>query len=103
MIGYWHQFESLTITDVCIYSKTVDTDGSVQIIQLCAPKNEVSKILTLFHYDIAAGDLGIAKTLQRVRKRFYGPGVKRDVEVWVSSCNQCQKRKGPKQKHRMPM
>ena len=103
LIGYWHQFESLTIIDDCIYRQIVDIDGSVQINQLCAPKNEVSKILTMLHNNIAAGHLGIAKTLQRVRKRFYRPGVKGDVEAWVSSCDQCQKRKGPKQKHRMPM
>ena len=57
----------------------------------------------MLHNDIAAGHLGIAKTLQRVRKRFYWPGAKGDVEAWVSSCDQCQKRNGPKQKHRMPM
>ena len=68
LIGYWHQFESLTIIDDCIYRQIIDSDGSVQINQLSAPKGEVSKILTMLHNDIAACHLGIAKTLQRVRK-----------------------------------
>ena len=55
------------------------------------------------HHDIRTGHSGIANTLQRVRKRFYWPGVKGDVEAWVSSCDQCQKQKGPKQKHLMSM
>ena len=57
----------------------------------------------MLHNGIAACHLCIAKTLQRVRKRFYWPGLEGNVKAWVSSCDQCQKRKGPKQKHRMTM
>ena len=57
----------------------------------------------MLHNDKAAGHLGMAKTLQRVRKRFYWPVVKGAVEACVSSCDQYQKQNGQKQKHRMLM
>ena len=103
MIGYWHQFESLTIIDDFVYRQIFDTNSSVQIFQLFVPKIEVSKILKMLHNYIAAGDLGITNTLHCIWKRFYLLGVKGDVEAWVSSCDQCQKWKGAKQKHCLPI
>ena len=57
----------------------------------------------MLHNDIAAVHLGTAKLPCNVFGNTYRPGVKRDVEACVSSYDQCQKRKGPKQKHRVPM
>ena len=71
--------------DDCIYHQIVDTDSSVQVYQHCVTRIEVSKISTLLHNDPAAGYLGIAKTLQP----FHWPSIKGDVEVLVSSCDQC--------------
>ena len=41
----------------------------------------------------------MAKTFDRVRERFYWPGMKKDVHNWVSSCEECCQKKSPHQKH----
>ena len=41
------------------------------------------------------GHLGIKKTFDRVKARFYWPGYEKDVEYWVQQCQQCQKRNPP--------
>ena len=37
-----------------------------------------------------SGYLGVAKTLGKVKERFYWPGYERDVEEWVLQCQPCQ-------------
>ena len=42
----------------------------------------------------------MAKTFDRVRERFYCPGMRKDVHEWVSSCEVCcEKKKCPHWKH----
>ena len=41
------------------------------------------------------GHLGIKKTLEAVKTRFYWPGYEADVEKWIKCCDQCQKRNPP--------
>ena len=38
-----------------------------------------------------AGHVGVERTLQRIRKRFWWPGVAKDVKNYVQSCPECQK------------
>ena len=58
------------------------------------------KILKSIHSSTTAAHLGVTKTLEKLRARFYWPGHKKDVGVFVSSCLVCQQRNSPKQKHR---
>ena len=58
------------------------------------------KILESIHSSTTAAHLGVTKTLEKLRARFYWPGHKKDVSVFVSSCLVCQQRNSPKQKHR---
>ena len=47
--------------------------------------------------------MGAAKTLAKVRARFYWPGQKRDVEMWCKSCATCNSRKAPPGRARAPL
>ena len=38
-----------------------------------------------------AGHIGVERTLQRIRKSFWWPGVMKDVKTYVQSCPECQK------------
>ena len=58
-----------------------------QIIILGNPK---STVLQEVH-----DHLGIKKTFDRVKARFYWPGYEKDVECWVQQCQQCQQRNPP--------
>ena len=42
-----------------------------------------------------AGHLGVRRTTENVKERFYWPGYESDIEKWVHECHQCQKHKPP--------
>ena len=45
----------------------------------------------------------MATTFDRVRERFYWPGMKKDVHEWVSSCEVCcQKKVSTTETHAQP-
>ena len=58
------------------------------------------KILESIHISTTAAHLGLTKTLEKLRARFYWPGHKKDLSVFVSSCLVSQQRNSHKQKHR---
>ena len=49
------------------------------------------------------GHLGIKKTLDTIRTRFYWSGYEKDVGDWVKQCSECQKHKGPQPSFPAPM
>ena len=49
------------------------------------------------------GHLGIKKTLNTIKTKFYWPGYEKDVEDWVKQCSECQKHKGPQPALPAPM
>ena len=69
------------------------------IFQEVVPPALVQTILHSLHSDQTSAHLGFTKTLEKVSSRFYWPGHKRDVEVFVASCSVCQKRNSPTNKH----
>ena len=57
------------------------------------------KILAACHSSPTAGQLGVAKTSEKVKQRFYWPGRQEDTKLFVSRCHECQKRSGPPKKN----
>jgi transposase InsO family protein len=55
-------------------------------MQLVVPPELRKEILFMLHSHKSAGHLGIAKTLGKLRQRFYWPGYKADVERWCKHC-----------------
>ena len=41
----------------------------------------------------------MAQTFDRVRERFYWPGMRNDVHEWVNSCEASRQKKSPHQRH----
>ena len=50
-----------------------------------------------------AGHLGVNKTLERVKDRFYWPGCTKDVKDWCQACDLCASRKRPTRTPRAPL
>ncbi|GFV22995.1 retrovirus-related Pol polyprotein from transposon 17.6 [Trichonephila clavipes] len=75
----------------------VTTNGKLWLPVI--PKHLRADILRHFH-DAAptAGHLGFAKTYDRIRKRFYWPGMYRNVVRYVMHCRECQSRKSVPQR-----
>lgn len=58
--------------------------------RICVPIVLKGHILRELHTSPTAGHLGRQKTLKRVLKHFYWPGVGRDVRNYVRACRTCQ-------------
>ena len=39
--------------------------------------------------------LGMLKTAEKIRERFYRPGLQDDIKLFINRCKNCQKRANP--------
>lgn len=62
-------------------------DGDLIILQLVLPEKLRPMVLECLHDRM--GHMGIERTLDLVRSRFYWPRMAVDVEKKVRTCNQC--------------
>ncbi|GFW32547.1 hypothetical protein TNCV_677041 [Trichonephila clavipes] len=74
----------------------VTTNGKLWLPVI--PKHLRADILRHFHDAPTAGHLGFAKTYDSIRKRFYWPGMYRNVVRYVMHCRECQRRKSVPQR-----
>lgn len=59
--------------------------------KLVVPKPDRIRVLGECHDDVTAGHLGINKTIARVTKLYYWPGIFRDIAKYVRKCECCQR------------
>ncbi|KAL0187224.1 hypothetical protein M9458_018894, partial [Cirrhinus mrigala] len=84
----WNRFE---FKNGVLFRRKQDR-GSV-IYQLALPVELRGKALRSLHHDM--GHLGIERTLDLARARFYWPRMAMDVEEKIRTCERCVKRKTP--------
>ena len=61
-----------------------------EVDQLLVPRTHVGKVLYLGHTHLLGAHLGAEKTYERIRRRFYWPGIKKEVEEYCKHCAECQ-------------
>lgn len=59
----------------------------------CVPKEERQAVLQNLHDEPTAGHLGIAKTIARVARTYYWPGMFREITRYVRNCENCNAHK----------
>lgn len=62
-------------------------------LRLCIPPSLIDQFLLACHDDVTAGHLGVTKTLDKIEKRFYWPGMRKQIIRYVLSCVDCQTKK----------
>ena len=60
----------------------------------------VHELLSSIHSSPTGGHLGVLKTTDKVRQRFYWLNFKDDIKTFINSCEQCQKRGNPPKSHK---
>ncbi|GFS77569.1 hypothetical protein TNCV_321161 [Trichonephila clavipes] len=90
------KIEEFRFIDGILCRKNFDPDGKLWLPVI--PKHLRADILRHFHDAPTAGHLGFAKTYDRIRKRFYWPGMYRNVVRYVMHCRECQRRKSVPQR-----
>ncbi|KFD60069.1 hypothetical protein M514_10279 [Trichuris suis] len=71
--------------------------------QVVVPSSMVEQVLQQTHHETTGGHLGIDKTVERVRQRFYWPGYRTDARHYVNTCFHCQARNNPATTARAPL
>ncbi|UYV84587.1 hypothetical protein LAZ67_X002728, partial [Cordylochernes scorpioides] len=77
--------------DNTLYRKNYDPMGKPWL--LVVPRHLRQELLKNFHDSPTAGHLGFTKTYDRIRKKYYWPGMYRTVRKYVAHCSDCQRRK----------
>ena len=78
-----------------------DSATKLSHTQLIVPRTLKATVLTHLHNQ--AGHLGMTKTLEKIKERYYWPGYQQDTEKWIRECDECQRRNPPPQKPRAPL
>ena len=95
---YWSQFESLCVINDLLVRK-LDQNDNIKL-QILVPPSLRNDVMTECHSVLTAGHLGIAKTIGNVKKRFLWPGMRKDVQFYVQSCDPCAKFKADRRKRK---
>ena len=70
-------------------------------IQVVIPTSMTTTILQQLHDN--SGHLGVKKTTEGMKQRFYWPGYELDIKKWILECQQCQQRNIPQPKPQAPL
>lgn len=79
--------------DGVLYRRFIDRGQAFD--RLCLPPSFIESILLSCHDDITAGHLGITRTIDKIRKRFFWPKMIPQIIHYIRSCLDCQSKKKP--------
>ena len=82
-----------------ILCRKFETGDNEVVLQQIVPPSMTHEILSACHSSPSVGHLGVAKTSEKIKERFYWPGLQADTKPFVSQCPECQKRSGPPKKY----
>src|SRR3989337_1460741 len=68
---------------------------------LVIQKHQYEPLMYLLHDDLTGAYFGTSLMLARLRQKYYWPGMAKDVESYVKTCYQCQRRGKPETHNEM--
>jgi hypothetical protein len=98
--SYWAQWKSLAVRNDVLERNWESANGRSQVAQIVIPRSRVKDILTELHGGPSVGHLGVNKTLNKVRQRFYWLQARTDIEKWYKQCDTCASSRGPRTRNR---
>jgi len=89
--GKTHRHKTYALINDCLYRQKTRKTGPKNLlcIPLCMREDDMYAI----HDDLFGCHLGVVKTLDRLRERFYFPYMESFVRAYIRSCKSCQSRK----------
>uniref|UniRef100_A0A3B1ITE9 Gypsy retrotransposon integrase-like protein 1 n=1 Tax=Astyanax mexicanus TaxID=7994 RepID=A0A3B1ITE9_ASTMX len=94
---------SFSLSDGVLCHTWEDPANGRRVFQVVVPRALRGSVLRGVHGSPGAGHFGVTKTLKRLRQRFYWPGCRTDVELFVHCCDVCAARKGPSRAPHTPL
>ena len=89
---FWHCWDHLYIVNGLLV-KSLSVDKSLPQYAFVIPKSLVSSVLQGLHCSPFAGHLGLKRTLQRSKERYYWPEMNANITSFIQSCQICAQTK----------
>ncbi|XP_076838708.1 retrovirus-related Pol polyprotein from transposon 412 isoform X1 [Brachyhypopomus gauderio] len=96
-------WDNLRVKQGMLCREWVEPNSDKSILQNVVPVQLRERVLSSVHGALGSGHFGVSKTLRRLRQRFWWPGCRRDVELYVHCCDTCAAKKGPATRPRAPL
>ena len=100
---YWNRIDSLHVIDSVLYRKWESEDGRSENNMLVVPKSMIKDVIFELHNTLTAGHLGVKRTLNRAKHRFYWYNMKNTVRKRCQECDLCGSRRAPSRKAKSAM
>ncbi|KAK7494141.1 hypothetical protein BaRGS_00014614 [Batillaria attramentaria] len=100
---YWALYSEIVLHEGVLYRQLDLSCKPVATHQVLTPVQLRRDLFTFLHHHRTGGHLGIKKTLARLRRRFWWPGQRTDIERWCKYCETCQFRKMSSGSSRSPL
>ncbi|UYV72039.1 hypothetical protein LAZ67_9001614 [Cordylochernes scorpioides] len=81
--------------DGCLFKKNPNPEGRAWL--LVVPEKKKREIMKEYHNHMSNGHLGVARTMCRIKSKYFWPSMLKDVSEFVKTCHLCQSRKGSNQ------
>ena len=99
---FWYQYDRLFLRDN-ILMRSVRKDSPIPRYAVVVPESFVPEVLRGIHDSPFAGHLGVTRTLDRIRERFYWPGMRESVEPHIRECSACAQGKDAPNTNKAPL
>lgn len=86
---YYHLWDTLHLRDNVLYRKWEDVNPNKFEWHIVLPKALLPLVFEQLHCSVTAGHLGIKKTYEKVKQRFFWYKMKADIEHLVGICDTC--------------
>ena len=99
---FWYQYDRLFLRDILV--RSVRKDSPIPRYAVVVPESLVQEVPRGIHDSPFAGHLGVTRTfLDRIRERFYWPGMRESVESHIRECYACAQGKDAQNTNKAPL
>ncbi|UYV77104.1 hypothetical protein LAZ67_14003317, partial [Cordylochernes scorpioides] len=81
--------------DGCLFKKNPNPESRAWL--LVVPEKKKREIMKEYHNHMSNGHLGVARTMYRIKSKYFWPSMLKDVSEFFKTCHLCQSRKGSNQ------
>ena len=99
---YAKQFNRLIIEDEILFRNFYDDTGNIKHKQYCLPTHLWNEVIYRIHNSPTGGHIGMTRTNEEFRKRFYFPGFTEFLVNTNKNCLTCLQVKNASSKHQTP-
>lgn len=99
--NYWHNYDRMFVRNQLLV-RLINRSDTIPRYAVVVPQSLVQQVLSGVHDNPFMGHLGVTKTVDRLRHRFFWPHMRASVEKYIRECSACAQRKNPIHSNKAP-